>query len=206
MLFDEVDNRRRLSGVNRENAEKLQMFSNNAFSMGLSLWNDREIDGTWKLKGDITLSTKNTNSSIWGGVCLGFPDESQSTRYDCMIFKVILDLEDLDGPELPDVVVMDDDVYPPKEVECSKVTIYDGYQTNGPSIDSTSLRIDDTVDTIDDPSINWMKVDERISKDCEISHRDATKVTCESLNIGFERNFRTDNYMQDFQLSASMAG
>lgn len=101
---------------------------------------------------------------------------------------------------------MDDDVYPPVEVECSKVTIYDGYQTNGPSIDSTSLRIDDTVDTVDDPAINWMKDDERISKDCRISSRDETRVICDSLNIGFERNFRTDNYMQDIQLSAALAG
>ena len=50
-----------------------------------------------------------------------------------------------------------------------------------------------------------MKVDERISKDCKINNAETGRVTCKKLNIGFERNFRTDNYMQDIQLSASQA-
>ena len=113
-----------------------------------------------------------------------------------MVFKVILDLEDLEGPELIDVIVPDED-YPEILIECSKVTMYDGYQTKGPSIESTALRIDDAVDTVDNPAINWMKVNERVTKDCTISSRDAERVDCNSLNLGFQRNFRTDNQLQD---------
>ena len=160
------------------------MFSSSMFTMDLNLWNEREEDGTWKLMGDINLQTQNSNHSIWGGICLGFPDPSQEARFDCMVFKVILDLEDLEGPELLDVIVPDED-YPEVLIECSKVTIYDGYQTKGPSIDSTALRIDDAVDTIDDPAINWMKIDDRVTKDCQISPRDSERVNCNSINLGF---------------------
>ena len=182
--------------MSRENAETLQMFDSTMFKMDISLWNERFANGTWNLMGDIKLQTVNSNHSIWGGFCLGFPDPSQTSRFDCMVFKVILDLEDLEGSELIDVIVPDED-YPEILIECSKVTMYDGYQTKGPSIDSTALRIDDAVDTVDNPAINWMKVNERVTKDCTISSRDAERVDCNSLNLGFQRNFRTDNQLQD---------
>lgn len=51
------------------------------------------------------------------------------------------------------------------------------------------MRLDDKVDTIDDLAVNWMKDDDRISKDCAIAHESTPdKVTC-SFQIGFARNF-----------------
>ena len=55
---------------------------------------------------------------------------------------------------------------PKVPIERTKVTIYDGFQTKGPSINSAKLRTDDGVDTLDNPAINWMKVNERMTKDC----------------------------------------
>lgn len=95
--------------------------------MDLTLWNERLDNGTWRLMGELGLETRNSNSSIWGGFCLGYPDAGQEKRFDCMVFKVVLDLEDLDGPELPDLIVPFDEDEPDNLVECTKVTIYDAY-------------------------------------------------------------------------------
>ena len=193
-LDDEID----LSGINRENAATTKLFTTSMFEMDLSLWNERttnttvvtnstEIDGRgiWKLQGDLTFRTKSSNSSIWGGVCLGFPE--QEKRFDCLIYKVIMDIEDLDGSDIDDVIVENDE--DEGRIECQKVTIYDGYQTKGPSIDSTALRIDDSVDTVDDTALNWMLARERIEKKCKLSKYGVDRIDCERINIGFTRNF-----------------
>ena len=49
-----------------------------------------------------------------------------------------------------------------------------------------------------------MKADDRISKDCQISDADETRVTCSKINLGFSRNFQTDSYVQDLQFSYDM--
>jgi len=105
-------------------------------------------------------------------ICIAQP--GQDTSFDCLYLRAFAKLDKLGTADYG-----------------SEVSIQDGFQTNGPSVQVDDLNADSSIENETQTSSNsWVEVPERTYKTCGAGSVEGT-ITCESLNFSVYRDFET---------------
>ncbi len=127
---------------------------------------------------DTELQYENKPDNVSANVCFELPGESGS--FDCALLRAFTKLEELGTAEYG-----------------SDVTIMDGYQTDGPSIDSRKINGDDSASKAENTAtISFEEEPSRTYKTCAAGSEEGT-ITCTSLNFSTFRNFSTPDGSED---------